>query len=344
MIKSRHILLPTVLLVLVSLIGGALAQPRMASAASKPPAISIKGHVIPMSVAPAVYAHSWYIGNPDIPDNYAAMYNLGASDGRYDSVNCTLSQVMLDYGQVDYATGYWGGGSGYGTYIFNSSLGYPFITDAQVLASAESYVQGYYNASSSCPRLRIIIGTSNYLECLSRSCTTYGAGTAWGQTVQSLHNYVSSKGESWKIVDVAGGDDIETDVGNHWDPYSKTIGFVEGFNHGDSKDLLMDDGDVFPNGNYWTEAELYTVNWGYGNDVPIPEIYTSGLLSSYIQFFKYYPNVYFYGVMTECANIGQNMCYSPYGEYTPATAFNALVNGVGRSHVGAFATNILYQV
>ncbi|HLJ33949.1 MAG TPA: hypothetical protein VKU38_09880 [Ktedonobacteraceae bacterium] len=339
--KSRQFLLATVLLLLVSLIGGGAIQPSSARAASKPPT---KGHPSPFSsVAPAVYAHSWYVGNPDIPHNYTAMYNLGASDGRYDSVHCTLSQVMLDFGQVDYGSGYWGGGSGYGTYIFNSSLHYPFITDAQVLASAENYVQGYYNASSSCPRLRIILGVSNFRECLNSPCTTYNAGTAWGQTVQSLHNYVSSKGESWKIVDVAGGDDIETDVSHGWDTYSTTIGFVEGFNHGDSTALLMDDGDVFAN-SYWTDAELYTVNWGYGNDVPIPEIYGQGLLNSYIQFYRNHPDVYFYGVLTECANIQPNMCYSPYGEYTPSIAFNALVNGVGSSHVGAFATNILYQV
>lgn len=337
--QFRQLMVTAALLALVSLIGGGIVHPLSAHASSKP----LKQRLSPYaSVAPAVYAHSWYIVNPDIPHNYAAMYNLGASDGRFDSANCTLSQVVLDFGQVDYGTGYWGGGSGYGVYVYNSSLGYPFITDAQVLASAENYVQGYYNASSSCPRLRIIIGTNNSNECLNSSCTTYNAGTAWGQTVKALNSYVSSKGESWKIVDVDGGDDIETDVAHGWDTYSKTMGFVEGFNNGDNTALFVDYGDVFAN-SYWTDADLYTVNWGYGNDVPIPEIYTSGLLNSYVQFHNNHPDVYFYGVMTECANIQPSMCYSPYGQYTPSGAFNAFVGAIGHTKVGAFATNILYQ-
>lgn len=322
--KLKQSFLVILLLCLISLISGKMTQTSIAHAATHT-------KLLPAATAPAVYAHSWYVSNLDIPNNYQAMYNLGYNDGAYDSINCTVSQVVLDYGQVDYGTSYWGGSSGYGAYIFNSSQGYPFVTDAQILAAAEHYVQGWFNGSSSCPRLRIILGVNNYRECLS-GCSTYNAGTAWGQTISALHNYVSSNGWSWQIVDVNGGDDIETDVSSGWDPYSKTIGFVEGFNNGDSTALFMDFGDAFVNGSYWTDADLYTVVWGYGNDAPIPEVYASGLLSTWTQLFHNHPDIYFYGVMTEY----------PAG-YSPSTAYNALVNNVGSSHVGAFATNIASQ-
>jgi hypothetical protein len=295
------------------------------------------------TVAPNAYAHSWYITNPDIPNNYQAMYNLGHSDGQFDSATCTLSQIVLDFGQVDYGTGYWGGGSGYGVYVYNAALHYPFITDAQVLSAAERYVQGWYDGSSSCPRLRIIIGTNNAHECpLGAGCTTYNAGTAWGQTVKSLNSYVSSHGETGKVVDVDGGDDIETDVPRGWDTYSKTLGFVQGFNNGDNTAIFMDYGDVFTN-SYWSDADLYNIAWGYGNDSPIPEIYGSGLLDSWAQFHTNHPDVFFYGVMTECSSIQGSYCGSPAGEYTPSSAYNAFVGRIGTSKVGAFATNILYQ-
>ena len=333
--KWHSVLLVATLFALFSLFG---ARPLAAHAAVKPHTKGVKPLT---STAPNAYAHSWYVTNPDIPNNDQAMYNLGQSDGRFDSVSCTLSQVVLNFGQVDNGTGYWGGGSGYGTYIFNSSLGYPFITDAQVLYAAERYVQGWYDGSTSCPRLRIILGVNNFRECPS-GCSTYSAGTAWGQTVQSLNNYVSSHSESWQIVDVDGGDDIETDVPHGWDTYSKTLGFVQGFNNGDSTALFMDFGDVFTN-SYWSDADLYTVAWGYGNDNPIPEIYGSGLLNSWAQFHNNHPDVYFYGVMTECSSIQGSYCGSPAGEYTPGSAYNAFIGRIGTSKVGAFATNILYQ-
>lgn len=321
--KLRQLFMGVLLLILISLINETATQASTAHAATRT-------KLLPSATAPAVYSHSWYVTNPDIPNNYQAMYNLGRSDGAYDSTNCTVSQIVLDFGQVDYSTAYWGGSSGYGTYIFNSSLGYPFITDAQVVAATENYIRGWFNGSSSCPRLRIVIGVNNYRECLS-GCSTYNAGTAWGQSVKALSNYVSANGWSWQIVDVNGGDDIETDVPNGWDTYSKTFGFVQGFKNGDSTALFMDFGDAFAN-SYWTDAELYTVVWGYGNDNPIPEVYTSGLLNSWTQLFRNHPNIYFYGVMTSY----------PYG-YSPSTAYNLLVSNVGSSHVGAFATNLAYQ-
>lgn len=93
----------------------------------------------------------------------------------------------------------------------------------------------------------------------------------------------------------------------------------------------MDFGDVFTN-SYWSDANLYTVAWGYGNDVPVPEVYTSGLLNSWTQFSANHPDVYYYGIMASW----------PYG-YSPADAYNLLVANVGSSHVGAFATNMAYQ-
>lgn len=321
--RIRQLLGIAVGLMLIAFIGGKIAPSSIAHA---------DGHskLLPLATAPTVYSHSWYITNPDIPHSYQAMYNLGHSDGAYDSTNCTVSQIILDFGQVDYNSGYWGGGTGYGTYIFNGSLGYPFITDAQVLAAAEHYVHGWYDGSSSCPRLRIVIGVNNYRECLS-GCSTYNAGTAWGQTVQALNGYVAANNWNWQIVDVAGGDDIETDVPNGWDSYSQTLGFVQGFRNGDSAALFMDFGDVFTN-SYWSDANLYTVAWGYGNDVPVPEVYTSGLLNSWTQFSANHPDVYYYGIMASW----------PYG-YSPADAYNLLVANVGSSHVGAFATNMAYQ-
>lgn len=340
--RMSRFLVAMAFIALGCLTSGGAVQARVTHAMPKAPLKPSLSHFY--STAPGVYAHSWYVGNLDIAHNYQAMYNLGYSDGAYDNKTCTLSQIVLNFGQVDYNNGYYGGGYGYGTYYFNPGLGYPFVLDSQILAGAEHYVSGWYKATNSCPRLRIVLGVSNFRECLNSPCTTYNAGVAWGKTVGSLNSYVASKHMNGKIVDVDGGDDIETDVPSGWDTYSVTLGFVEGFNAGNSTQLFMDYGDVFPN-SYWSYADLYNVAWGYGHDVPIPEVYGGGLLSSWTQFSQAYPNVYFYGVMTECASIPKSgYCQNPSGEYTPAIAWNALVGSIGRSKVGAFATNILYQV
>jgi len=288
-------------------------------------------HSSPAAAAskPSVYSHSWYIRDPGYP-SYQTMYNLGASDGAFEK-SCDFYVTVLDFGQVSYGNPYWGGGSAqYGTFIFNVTLGYPFMSDNQIAAAVEQYAAGWHHAASSCSSLQVAAGTSNNNECpFGSPCSTYTAGYDWGAMVNTVNSWLSAEGYSAQ-VDAAGADDVETG----WDPPSKTFPFLNGFyaSSGSHNTFLYDYGDAFVN-SVWTDADVYDAAWGYYFDVPLPEIYTYYGANAWATLYHNHQNIVFFGVLTECASInsGYPGCSYPSGQYSPLNAWGAFAYQLGTS-------------
>jgi hypothetical protein len=290
--------------------------------------------------APSAYAHSWYINASDA----TSMYNRGYNDGLHDNANCSNAFSIIDFGQVanESAAGY----QGYGTYDFAS--GYPFTSDSTILTAAEKYASGWYNATGSCPRLHVELGTNNYNECpfgnQRGACSPSGAGAQWGQLVNDAQTYLVAFRMSWQITAWA-ANDMETG----YDCASKTQGFVDGFNgNNPSSAELHDFGDAWIH-SCWTDADVAYMAW-HGYDWPMPEIYSQAAADRWTGVRQaYFMN--FQGVTTECTGgdplpTGNCLVNSHY-ENSPNQAWNQLVNDLNGHGVGGssmtYANNIQFQ-
>lgn len=314
----RHAALVSLML-LLALAGMTFYSNRTAMAAVKP-------SVPPTHSKPGVYSRSWYIHDPDVGNNYQKLYQLGASDGALENT-CNSYLAILNFGQVGYA-------NQYGTYYFNKAAGYPFISDNQIAAAVEQYATGWFYATGTCPSLRIAIGTNNSNECPHGSpCSTYYAGYAWGNMVNTVNSWLSARGFSPQI-DAAGADDIETDLAHGWDTPGKTFPFLQGFyNASGAHNTFLYDFGIATVNSVWTDAEVYAAAWGDYFDVPLPEIYTSQNTLDWATLYHHHTNMVFYGTLTECASInsGYPGCSNPSGEYSPLNAWGAFEYQLGTS-------------
>ena len=301
---------------------------------------------------PPPYAHAWYISDP----SGLTMQSRGASDGSWDSANCSQNQKMavLDFGQVSNngdSTIY----QGYGTNDFAS--GSPFITDAQVVTATVAYVQGWASTAGTCPQLKVVIGTNNFHECPgfpSGTCTTNGAGAAWAHVVDNVRYYLSQNGYMPQIT-AHGGDDAETD--GSFDCAGPTDGFINAFNQNTSTHAgMVDFGTAWLSLNCWASSDVYYVAYGVAADVPLPEIYTQPAMNSWISLRTtgngggpYVIN--FLGVLTECTGADPlptaNCPVQSFQQWAPIQAWNNFWNTLTSNSVGQaalyFSTNIKRQ-
>lgn len=317
-------------------------------------------HAHANQTTPPPYAHSWYINNianlgnvpaENVPpsSSNSALYALGYWDAQWDGSNCTNSLVVLDFGQPAVS------GATYGTYMFDSSNS--FVSDSQVQQAAEDYAYAWYGATPTCPRLTLVIGTSNYNEC-KQACNHTTDGQQWANVTSNVAAYVSQRGFASQET-VAAGDDMETE----WDSPSTTDLFVQRWNGSNSSSsYFYDFGDATPNKG-WSSSQIYYVAWGAASDVPLPEIYdpanyfyqgSPDQASTWITVEQYGGGkMTMFGAMTECTSPAYNFsltlsrCSSPSGQYAPHDAWNDLWTaqnnaGYGQSNM-SFATNIKYQ-
>src|SRR6185312_6571270 len=144
---------------------------------------------------------------------------------------------------------------------------------------AENYAQEWYADTSPCPRLHLVIGTSNDYECQGSDsdCNVYTAGQQFDALVHNVETYLKNQSWDWQITSWI-GDDLEAE----WDQWSTTVNFINGvFNQEVTyswRAFLMDFGDAnieFADiqGNHWTYQNVYDASWGLGYDWPLPEIY-----------------------------------------------------------------------
>jgi len=184
------------------------------------------------------------------------LYNDGCATGRASQTGF----LVLDFGQPAYVNGQ------YGSYIFNNS----FRSTAQIAAAARSFMQGYWNCSSTVPWIVAAIGTTNY-----HYATGYNHGRAWASMVNDLSNWISAYGYGSQLG-VAGASDLEL----NWNTPSVTRAWANGFASASST-IYLNYGDAAgcpPYGscnNGWTQEDVWYVSWGSPPAYPLPEIYTT---------------------------------------------------------------------
>ena len=264
--------------------------------------------------------------------NRTTLYNEGCSMGSASQSGI----VLLDFGQP------WNSGGTQGSIIFDANL--DFVSIAQITNAAEGYLDGFWNCSPSSPQLRLAIGTSNYKS--TTGYVTYAHGQAWGNMVNTLANYISSKGYGSQEY-ARGADDIEMD----WDNTTQSRAWVDGFNAA-STAPLYDYGDAAgcpPYGscnNGWSQNDLWYVSWGSRDSYPVPEIYTNGTANEWYQESLYSSlnksngRLGILGTLTQWAASG-NCC-----TFTPAQGFDTLQNLLNSdsrtSYNMSYSTDITY--
>lgn len=235
--------------------------------------------------------------------------------------------TVLNFGRPAHFSG------GYG--IVSSYIGNHVDSDVQ--GYAQVYATEWYNATTSCPHLKLVIGTGNDYECdlpgtqtLDSNCSVYYAGSNWDLLAHNVASYLSSKGYAWQIT-AWPGDDIE----GSWDQYltgscsgPQTYDFVHGlasyegsaytshlnmvdFGDADWGDSTIQSRNNQPACGSWTsrtQQNIYDAAWGVGWDVPLPETYTSGQTGRWSTVYTNSSQVkassgtmLFYGNMTECS-------------------------------------------
>lgn len=159
--------------------------------------------------APAWYSHAWYLG----VDTAGYYYNLGKADGQFDmQFVCNSGYAkdvlaILDFGGP--AANLGGAYGGYGTYWPGKQpIPGNAEPDSNIVGATESYALGWYNVTTSCPRLNLAIGTNNSTPCAQDSTCSGSAGANWAHVVQDVNGWLSSQNYAWQIQAVA-ADDVE---------------------------------------------------------------------------------------------------------------------------------------
>ncbi len=314
---------------------------------------------------PIPYAHSWYIDNPD---NVTAM---GSGDATWLSqesaaFGCgTDFLTVLDFGHP--TRKYTSHVSPLDTYAM-SLFGHQdaWRTYREVEGIAERYLDAWMGGVSACPRLHLVLGTSNYNECGKAvgPCDVATAGQYWDIVVHDVMGYVASKKYDKQVTAVWVGDDLE----GSWDPWPTTQRFVEAVRDQErtyaTHARLVDYGDANAGAcsevtgdcsAAWTLQNVYDAAWGIGLDVPLPEAYTSHTTARWQEVQAIVgatSPMYFAGVMTECAGtdpLPTTTCdVSPVGqagaplcEWGPALAEHRVGTADSRQQL-TYATNIQF--
>ncbi|HEY5258069.1 MAG TPA: hypothetical protein VIJ12_06775 [Candidatus Baltobacteraceae bacterium] len=180
--------------------------------------------------------------------------------------------VVLDYGEP-YTDGVSLGTSDYG-------VGNPFVTDAQIQAAAQGYLDGYARCNEpAANHLILAIGTSNF-----GSHVTAAHAVAWAQMIAQLDAYVASK--AYPNETVAAANDMETGWGSPtvtraWlDAYVAQTNTIPIYDYGDAGGCSQTSysATAICGSVGWTQADVGYVGGGAGPNVrALPEIYnTSG--------------------------------------------------------------------
>jgi hypothetical protein len=315
------------------------------------------------------YGHSWYV------QNLAAIGTLAQSDAAFANSICaqhtgnTDFLTVLDFGRP--------GKHNLAYSMFTNRLG-GWVPLSQVEGAAEVYATQWYAATTSCPRLHLVIGTANDYQCYNSDsdCSVYTAGQKWAQTVYDVQVYLSNSNYAWQETAWA-GDDIE----GEWDPFAcsgcwpQTRDFLNGFTNQNANysphALLLDYGDATyahcsdltgDCSHKWSPQNIYDASWGIGWDVPLPETYGAAQTDKWNCVYHSTcggcppgmscadtGGMLFWGVMTECSQgdpLPTGNCLQHGNnnqcEWSAYKGYNTLAADVNQPNI-AYATNIRYQ-
>jgi hypothetical protein len=326
--------------------GGPSAKVSACSSGGSGPCLSA-----PLPTAQGVpYSHSWYINSPTI------LARLGRSDAQWLNtqsarVHCAGDFLtVLDFGHPTTK----GSSTNSALDQYAMTLWGHLTTYRQIEQLAERYLDAWHATATSCPRVRLALGTSNYAECFHAvgSCSIYTAGQQWDVVVHDVQQYVSAKGLSGQITGVWVADDLE----GSWDPWPQTVQFLAGVRDQEhtypTHVNLVDYGDANAGActelggsctQPWSQENVYAAAWGMGWNVPVPETYSSGTTRKWGHLAQTHRTLRFAGIMTECAgadplptglcDVGGSAQWSPTMGYTHLQA-------VDPAHPIPYATNI----
>lgn len=214
----------------------------------------------------------------------ADLYRQGKAAGRSDAQGI----VILDFGRPASRAGT------DGTIDFNGS----FLPLNAVAAAVRSFVAGYYRDAPADTLLYVAVGTNNSCGA-DQPCGAARCGCpdepssylAWGEHLAAVVELDAAWTVQLRVrrgytddVRVVGGDDIEP----AFDPgYRNTYDLLEGYATavGGSAPAMVDYGSADP--QFWSDANLYTVAYGFAPDVPMPEIFSPSQAREWADLLRY---------------------------------------------------------
>jgi hypothetical protein len=288
-------------------------------------------------------SRSWYVYHTELSttndstyDTSNPMYRLGHQDGARIGSRCGDFMTILDFGQPERA-GSVGPYSGYGFNLKDSYKGsdgnmHPyFFRFEYARAAVFQYAWGWYNATGTCPTLKLLLGVSNYHPCeREKSCkmSSYGnvLGSVIADTVSAVNQYgLQSQVWVWAGLDAEPAYSTPTQARN----------LVDAFGNNDPNSSRLYDFGTAESG-YWDGADydIYYVAYGAWHDYALPEILNSGTVSDWIRV-RRHQTMSFEGVETDCPQSNH---------YSPSPSWNALWNALNQNGYAQstmpYATNL----
>jgi hypothetical protein len=140
--------------------------------------------------------------------------------------------------------------------------------------------------------------------------------------VRDVQNWAAGEGFTsgyGGYISVAAGNDMEADYAT----YTVTAKFITGYDANNSIGAsLVDYGSAYL-GNGWTLGDVWIVAYGDYYEYPLPEIYLSGQVATWVSVATYAPTV-FYGTMAS---------YPYQNDLPPVTAWDDLWTGLNNAGV-----------
>src|SRR5215467_408001 len=231
---------------------GAIAAPLALLAAQIPIGSAA---ALAASVPPVTYSR--YVGT-------LSMYTMGCNQGRASDSQGQPPQIaILSFGDPG-----WNNSGTYGAW--DNRLPGGFATISQIQTAVESYMQGFWNCTVAGGHsfMDVAPGVTNH-----GGAGTSGHGTAWGNMVTNLENWIQSNGFGSQLYAMGSGD-----LEPSWGPVGQTESWTNAFNATGNQYLDFGSADGCPPyggcNNGWSQSSVYFVAWGEPAAQAIPEIFT----------------------------------------------------------------------
>ncbi len=199
--------------------------------------------------------------------------------------------TILNYGGVEGHGSASPGYGGYGTNLYTTNGTFASLTAIQ--SSAFHYQVGWYNSTGVCPTLKLVIGTTNYHQCINHTnvCNPQGFGTNLGSMLATL---VQQSRSYARQVYLWVGDDIESG----YNSAATTLPLVDAFGRNDPNySEFIDYGDAAGSA-VWSDHDIWYAAYGARFDYALPQAYNDGQIARWMTIKREYSN-YYSGVLTQ---------------------------------------------
>ncbi len=204
-------------------------------------------------------------------------YNLGCEIGNRDAQkpDAQDSVVVLDFSYPVCNTD-----GSFGAELF----GFGPVSLSAIATASRNFALGYYQCSAADTESNLVIGigTNNKPTSCDTSEELTDHGTAWGNMVNQVNQWLQSNG-LFGQVQAYGASDIE--IG--WNTPSLSRAWITGYEEvnvyplihfGDAAGCPYEDNPDWTCGGAWTPEDVWYVSWGASSSIPLPLIYlTNGV-------------------------------------------------------------------